>query len=139
MTDRPKLTYFKAGPPVWSARDIPGWGEDGRLRAFYLYFLHPNIGIDLVEEKRALARDRAYAARLRTSLEHLLEQQPASLGTWHAITNHDMHFYSEGELYGFLLDLHAYFFDTRPTPPDDPDPDRPAPPEHWSYWRRFTR
>ncbi|MFJ9611928.1 hypothetical protein ACIRS1_36910 [Kitasatospora sp. NPDC101176] len=134
----PALTYFRATPALWSARDIPGWREDGRLRGFYTWFLHPNVGIDLVEEKRSLLRDRAYARRLRTSLEYLLEQQPATLGTWHAITGYDIHFYGEGELYGFLLDLHAFFFGDRPGPPEDPDPDRPSPPPHWTYWARFT-
>ncbi|WP_159401037.1 hypothetical protein [Streptomyces sp. NRRL B-24484] len=135
----PVLTHLKAAPPPWNAWDIPGWREDSRLRTFYTYFLHPNVGLDLAEERRLLARDRAYAERLRTSLEHLLEQQPADLGTWHSITSHDLQFRSEGEMYGYLLDLHAYFFGDRPTPPEDPDPDRPFPPPHWSYWSRFVR
>jgi len=135
----PALTYFKAAPALWSAWDIPAWREDGRLRTFFSYFLHPNVGIDLAEEKRALARDPAYARRLRASLEYLLEQQPASLGTWHFLTQCDIHFYSEGELYGYLLDLHSYLFGARPVPPVDPDPDRPAPPGHWTYWSRYLR
>lgn len=135
----PVLTYLKAGPARWSAWDIPGWREDARLRSFYTWFLHPDVGIDLVEEKRALARDRAYAGRLRASLEHLLERQPATLRTWHAITRHDIHFSSEGEMYGYLLDLHAFLFGDRPVPPEDPDPDRTPPPPHWTYWARCTR
>ncbi|GAA2750385.1 hypothetical protein [Kitasatospora cinereorecta] len=130
------LSYFRAAPALWSAWDIPGWREDSHLRTFYTCFLHPNIGWDLVEEKRRLARDAAWAARLRTSLEYLLEQQPATLGTWHSLTQADLHLYSEGELYGYLLDLHAFLFGDHPSPPDDPDPDRPTPPAHWTYWTR---
>ncbi|WP_371494436.1 hypothetical protein OG871_04965 [Kitasatospora sp. NBC_00374] len=135
----PALTYVKAAPAPWSAWDIPGWREDSRLRTFYGYFLHPNVGIDLTREKHAPARDPAYARRLRASLEYLLEQQPATLEAWHSLTRCDIHFRSEGELYGYLLDLHSYLFGDRPTPPDEPDPDRPAPPAHWTYWGRYFR
>ncbi|MFC6594989.1 hypothetical protein [Kitasatospora paranensis] len=124
----PALTYLKAAPAPWSAWDIPGRRDDRRLRSFFCRFLHPNAGLDLAEEKRSLARDRSYARQLRAALEHLLEQQPATLGTWQSVTRHDIHFCSEGELYGHLLDLHAFLFGDRPTPPADPIPTgRPRP------------
>lgn len=104
----------------WTAWEIPGWHDDERLREFYKNAFHPEL-IDDIEMYRDGARDGSpYAARLRASLEYLLEQRPASVKEWWSLSRYA--FQSEDELYGFLADVHAYFYGDRVEPPIAPAP-----------------
>ncbi|MFE1322451.1 hypothetical protein [Kitasatospora phosalacinea] len=94
----------------WTAWENPGWREDERLRAF-----HPELVDDLAMHRDAARDGSPYAVRLRTSLEHLLEQRPASVGERWSLTRYA--FRSEDELYGFLADVHAHFYGDRVEPP----------------------
>ncbi|QKW20691.1 hypothetical protein HUT16_17880 [Kitasatospora sp. NA04385] len=77
--------------------------------------------IDDIEMYRDGARDGSpYAARLRASLEYLLEQRPASVKEWWSLSRYA--FQSEDELYEFLADVHAYFYGDRVEPPIAPAP-----------------
>jgi len=104
----------------WTAWGIPGWHEDERLREFYRNAFHPEL-IDDIAVYRASARNGGpYADRLRTSLEHLLDERPASIKEWWSLTRYS--FRSEDELYGFLADVHAHFYGDRAEPPNAPAP-----------------
>ncbi|MGY4967966.1 hypothetical protein [Streptomyces sp. NEAU-S7GS2] len=59
-----------------------------------------------------------------------MEQQPASTKDWLSLTG--FQFFSERDLYGYLLGVYEYFYRDRKEPPVAPDPEAP-PPE--GYWR----
>ncbi|MFJ9693094.1 hypothetical protein [Kitasatospora sp. NPDC101183] len=115
---------------------MPGWSEDERLQRFYRhYFRHDTM--DEIGEFKPWATDGSeFAQRLRASLEHLLEERPASTTDWVRATG--IQFYTEAELYGFLGDVYNYFYGSREEPPVPPDPERGPPsddPRFWSEWR----
>ncbi|WP_143052979.1 hypothetical protein [Streptomyces sp. 2112.3] len=124
-------------PPLrWSFRQVPGWGEDERLRRFYESCFRGDTIHEIGEFKPYASDGSEFAHRLQVSLEYLLEQQPASTKDWLSLTG--FQFFSEGELYGFLLDVYHYFYGDRAEPPSAPDPDRPPPgnqDQFWTEWR----
>ncbi|MYT30818.1 MULTISPECIES: hypothetical protein [unclassified Streptomyces] len=103
----------------WTAWQIPGWREDERLRTFYKNAFHPELINDIDGWKGGATDGSEHARRLRASLEYLLEQQPADVGTWQSMTRYAFH--SEGELYGYLLALYEFFYGDRREPPVAPD------------------
>ncbi|KPC62906.1 hypothetical protein ADL29_16980 [Streptomyces chattanoogensis] len=104
----------------WTAWRIPGWKDDERLRDFYQWAFLPDLIDDMAGRKAYVNDGSEHAQRLRTSLEYLLEQQPADADTWYSITGYS--FSSEGELYGYLLEVYDYFYGTRAEPPFAPAP-----------------
>ncbi|AZS72756.1 hypothetical protein DDE74_18915 [Streptomyces lydicus] len=104
----------------WTAWQIPGWRDDAWLREFYRNAFHPELIDDIAGWKPNATGDSEHARRLRASLEYLLEQQPADIDTWANIT--DYYFPSEGELYGFLLQVYDYFYGDREEEPYTPGP-----------------
>ncbi|PBC83395.1 hypothetical protein SAMN05428945_1965 [Streptomyces sp. 2224.1] len=115
---------------------MPGWGEDERLRRFYESCFRGDTIHEIGEFKPYASDGSEFAHRLQVSLEYLLEQQPASTKDWLGLTG--FQFFSEGELYGFLLDVYHYFYGDRAEPPSAPDPDRPPPgnqDQFWTEWR----
>ncbi|MFE7785241.1 hypothetical protein ACFU5I_29835 [Streptomyces libani] len=104
----------------WTAWQIPGWRDDSWLREFYRNAFHPELIDDIAGWKPNVTGNNEHARRLRASLEYLLEQQPADIDTWANIT--DYYFPSEGELYGFLLQVYDYFYGDREEEPYTPGP-----------------
>ncbi|AUG78457.1 hypothetical protein CFP65_3669 [Kitasatospora sp. MMS16-BH015] len=102
----------------WTAWDIPGWHDDPRLREFYKNAFHPEL-IDDIGVYRAEARaEDDHAARLRVSLDYLLERRPASVKEWWSLTRYS--FRSEDELYAYLQELHDHFYGGRAEAPIAP-------------------
>ncbi|MFE7785243.1 hypothetical protein [Streptomyces nigrescens] len=113
----------------WSFWQIPAWREDERLRRFYRHC----FGLEAIHEigacKSYAADGSPFAHRLRGSLEYLLEQQPASTKDWLSLTG--FQFFSERDLYGYLLGVYEYFYRDRKEPPVAPHSEAPPPEEHW--------
>ncbi|MFB7662637.1 hypothetical protein ACFC1R_01640 [Kitasatospora sp. NPDC056138] len=129
------MCEMKVPPVRWSFWDVPGWQQDERIRRFY----RSCFGLEMIheiDEFKAYAADGSeFAHRVQVSLEYLLEQQPASTKDWLGLTG--FQFFSEGELYGYLLDVYDYFYGNRVDPPTVPDPDRHPPDDRrfWSEWK----
>ncbi|MFH8380097.1 hypothetical protein ACH4E7_04030 [Kitasatospora sp. NPDC018058] len=120
----------------WSFRQVPGWSDDEQLQRFYGHYFRVDT-MDEVHEFKPWATDGSeFARRLQASLEYFLEQQPASTRDWLDFTGYQ--FFSEAELYGFLLDVYNYFYGDRSELPVPPDPERLPPRDDdrfWSEWR----
>lgn len=104
----------------WTAWDIPGWHDDPRLQEFYKNAFHPELIDDIAVYKAPATDNSEYARRLRASLEYLLDQRPASIKEWWSLTRYA--FQSEDELYGYLQELHEYFYGGRAEAPIAPAP-----------------
>ncbi|MFG2819541.1 hypothetical protein ACGFX4_08955 [Kitasatospora sp. NPDC048365] len=105
---------------------IPGWRHSERLRNFYSWPFTPS-GISDIEAYRAAATDGSeYAGLVRESLEHLLDRRPLSTTDWLHRTG--FQFYSEDELYGYLRQVYAFFYEDGGHP-RAPDPGRQVPAE----------
>ena len=104
----------------WTAWDIPGWHDDPRLREFYKNAFHPELIDDIGVYKAEATDGGEYARRLRVSLEYLLDRRPASIKEWWSLTRYA--FQSEDELYGYLQELHDYFYGSRGEAPIAPAP-----------------
>jgi hypothetical protein len=116
----------------WTFWDVPGWREDVRLQSFYKNAFGPVAAFELAAYKGGATEGSAYADRLRRSLEYLLEQQPASIEQWLSLSG--FQFFSEGELYGFLLEVYNYFYGDQDHPPVPPHPDRRPPSDDDRFW-----
>ncbi|MFJ1753661.1 hypothetical protein [Kitasatospora sp. NPDC088134] len=119
----------------WTFWDLPGWHEDERLRSFYKHAFSPFAYYEMDRYKGGATEGSAYSERLRVSMEHLLEHRPATIDNWLALSG--TQYYSEDELYGYLAEVYAYFFEGVEHQPMPPDPERLPPsddPRFWSDW-----
>lgn len=105
---------------TWTAWDIPGWHDDPKLRQFYKHAFHPELIDDIAMFAAQATRGDETAGRLRASLEYLLEQRPASIRQWSSLTRYP--FESEDELYGYLREVHEFFYGYRTEAPIAPAP-----------------
>ncbi|GAA5006071.1 hypothetical protein [Kitasatospora paranensis] len=104
---------------AWTAWDIPGWHDDPDLRNFYKHSLHPEMIADIALCRPAAVDGSDHARRLRESLEYLLAERPADVGSWWSLTRFT--FLTEENLYGYLRELHSYFYGDRADPPPAPE------------------
>ncbi len=111
---------------------IPGWRENDWLPRWFATVFHANL-INDVMDYREYVNDGSDNSRLiRQSFEYLLEQQPFSIQDWLKLTR--WQFYTEGELYGYLLDVYNYYYLDSEVWPFPPDPNRRPPEEFWTDW-----
>jgi hypothetical protein len=116
-----------------SARNwpIPGWNEHEHLPAWFASVFQPNL-INYVDDWRDHHRDNVL---LRESFEYILERQPFSIRDWCDLTR--WMFYTEGELYGYLLQVYEYYFLGSDRIPMLPDEDRAKPESYGPPWISF--
>ncbi|GAA5006085.1 hypothetical protein GCM10025734_45780 [Kitasatospora paranensis] len=111
-----------------AAVPVPGWAESPQVRYFFTWLMSPS-GMAEAAAYRAAADDGTEGAtRLRATLERLLAERPLSTTDWLRLTGYQ--FYGEDELYGFLTEVFAHYYEGAARP-RLPDPDRWPPAEFW--------